>query len=249
MSKGSRDRADKARRIVEQQRLAERRRTVTLWTSVAVVAVLIIAGVIGYSMVSGKDEKTQTALVTPSVAVDEGTAFAVGSGPVTVDLYEDFMCPICKNFESASSAGLRQLATAGKVTLRYHVVSILDRASNGTEYSTRSAGAAAAAAEEGKFTEFHDALYADQPEENSDGLSNAKIIEIGKSIGLTSDKFAEAVNAGMYTAWATKATETFSARHFNGTPTIVVNGTQVTGPQDSVPTLDLITQAVDKAAG
>ena len=42
MSKRDRDRTARARRIVEQQKAAERRRRVTIWTSVAVVAVLLI---------------------------------------------------------------------------------------------------------------------------------------------------------------------------------------------------------------
>jgi protein-disulfide isomerase len=248
LSKGQRDRADKARRIVEQQRVAERRRKVTLWTSVAVVAVLVVAGFVGYARLSGKDKNAGT-LVTPSVAVDEGTAFAVGTGPVTVDIYEDFMCPVCNHFEQQSGATLKGYISSNKITLRYHPVSILDRASNGTEYSTRSAGAAAAAAEEGKFIELHDVLYANQPEENSNGLTNDKIIELAKSVGLTSDKFVKAVNDGTYKPWATKVTETFSARHFTGTPTIVVNGTKLTGPNDTLPTDELLTQTVNKAAG
>ncbi|WIM97466.1 thioredoxin domain-containing protein [Actinoplanes oblitus] len=241
MSKGNRDRAEKARRIVEQQKAAERRRQVTIWTSVAVAVVLVIAGFVGYATLAGQD---QGKLVTPGVAVDEGTAFAVGTGPVTVDVYEDFMCPNCKNFETSSGGTLRQMATANKITLRYHVVSILDRVSNGTKYSTRSAGAAAAAAEEGKFPEFHDALYANQPEEGSDGLTNAKIIELAKSVGVTSDKFADAVNGGTYEPWVTHVTEVFSERHFNATPTVVVNGTQIPSPS-----LANITQAIEKAAG
>ncbi|GAA4598394.1 protein-disulfide isomerase [Actinoplanes octamycinicus] len=241
MSKGNRDRAEKARRIVVQQRAAEKRRQVTIWTSVAVAVVLVIAGFIGYAALAGQDKGK---LVTPSAAVDDGTAFAVGTGPVTVDLYEDFLCPNCKNFETASGAKLRELASANKITLRYHVVSILDRASNGTKYSTRSAGAAAAAADEGKFTELHDVLYANQPAEGSDGLSNAKIIELAKSVGVTSDKFADAVNSGTYEPWATHVTEVFSERDFTGTPTVVVNGTQITSPS-----LENITQAIDKAAG
>ncbi|BCY05960.1 thioredoxin domain-containing protein [Actinoplanes sp. L3-i22] len=249
MSKGSRDRAELARRIVQQQKAADKRRTITLWTSVAVVVVLVIAGFIGYATLSKQNSDSTGALVTPSVAVDDGTAFAVGSGPVTVDVYEDFMCPICNHFEQQSGATLKTYRTANKITLRYHPVSILDRASNGTEYSTRSAGAAAAAAEEGKFTELHDVLYANQPAENSDGLSNAKIIELAKSVGLTSDKFASAVNAGTYKAWATKVTETFSSRGYTGTPTIVINGTQLVGPNDTLPTDALLIQTLDKAAG
>jgi protein-disulfide isomerase len=249
LSKGSRDRAEKARRIVEQQKAAEKRRKVTLWTSVAVVAVLIIAGLIGYTTLSKQDSASTGALVTPSAAADEGTAFAVGTGPITVDIYEDFMCPICNRFEQQSGATLKSYLTSNKITLRYHPVSILDGASNGTKYSTRAAGAAAAAAEEGKFTEFHDVLYANQPEENSDGLSNAKIIELAKSVGLTSDNFANAVNSGTYEAWATKVTETFASRGYTGTPTIVINGKQLVGPGDTLPTDALLTQTLDKAAG
>ncbi|GIF06728.1 DsbA family protein [Actinoplanes siamensis] len=246
MSKGTRDRAQKARQIVAQQQAAERRRNVTIWTSVAVVVVLVIAGFVGYATLSGQDKGK---LVTPSVAVDEGTAFAVGTGPVTVDIYEDFMCPVCNHFEQQSGATLKQYVSSNKITLRYHPVSILDRASNGTEYSTRSAGAAAAAAEQGKFTELHDVLYANQPAEGSDGLTNSKIIELARSVGLTSDKFADAVHAGTYEPWATKVTETFSARGFTGTPTIVINGTRLTGPGDTPPSNELVTQTIDKAAG
>ncbi|MET0419107.1 MAG: DsbA family protein, partial [Actinoplanes sp.] len=123
MSKGAKERAN-AKRIVEQQKVAERRRQVTLWTSVAVVAVLVIAGLIGWGVLAGQ-EKNTGALTTPSVAVDEGTAFAVGTGPVVVDVYEDFMCPICHEFENQSGATLQQLVTAKKVTVRYHPIAIL----------------------------------------------------------------------------------------------------------------------------
>jgi len=246
MSKGSKERAAKARQIVAEQKARERRRTVTLWTSVAVVVVLFIAGLIGYRTLGGQDDRTVT---TPASAVDEGTAFAVGSGPVTVDIYEDFMCPACGNFESTTGPTLKQLADSGKITLRFHPVAILDRFSNGTRYSTRAAAAAAAAAEAGKFTEFHEVLFANRPEENTDGLTDAKILELASGIGLTSKTFTTAVNEGTYRTWVEKATETFAARGYTGTPTIVVNGERLTGPDDTVPDTALLTETIEKAAG
>jgi protein-disulfide isomerase len=240
VSNAGRDRG-RAKRIVEQQRAAERRRKVTLWTTIGVVVVLVVAGLTGWVVVAGQNQGKVT---TPSVAVDSGTAFQVGSGPVTVDLYEDFMCPICHEFETQDGATIKQLVDANKVTVRYHPVAILDRESNGTEYSTRAAGAAAAAAEAGKFIEYHDVLYQNQPSEGSDGLTNAKLIELGKSVGLTSSSFADAINNKTYTAWAGKVTDTFSSRGYTGTPTVVVAGKQLTG----VPTPAQLTQAVDKAA-
>ena len=248
MSKQGRDRG-RARRIVEEQKAAERRRRIRLWVTVGVVLVLVASGLVGWAVAANQSSSSAGKLTTPSVAVDSGTAFAVGTGPVVVDLYEDFMCPICHEFEKQSGATIKQLVSDKKVTVRYHPVAILDRASNGTEYSTRSAGAAAAAAENGKFIEYHDVLYANQPEENSDGLTDAKLVELGKSVGLTSDTFADAVNDKTYASWATKATETFSQRGFNGTPTIVVAGKQVTGPDNSLPTDAIFSAAVAAAAG
>jgi protein-disulfide isomerase len=242
MSSGK-NRAAKARQIVADQRAAERRRTVTLWTSVAVVLVLFVAGLVGWTTLSGQEKGTGT-LVTPSVAVDEGTAFAVGTGPVVVDVYEDFLCPACGTFEANSAPALKQLAESGRITLRFHPVAILDELSNGTEYSTRAAAASAAAAQEGKFTEVHDVLYANRPEENTVGLSNAEIIELAASVGVTGDTFTTAVNEGTYKAWATKATETFSARGYTGTPTVLVAGQQIDSP-----TTEALTAAITKAAG
>lgn len=226
--KNNRDRA-KAKRVVQEQLAKERRRRVTLWTSVGVVALLVIAGLIGWGVAAGQEDDKTANLTTPSVAVDEGTAFAVGTGPVKIDIYEDFICPACGQFEAGAASTIDQLVAANKVTVQYHPIAILDRAST-TEYSTRSAAAAAAAAQGGKFAEYHKVLFANQPQEGSAGLDDAKLIELGKSVGLTDPAFAEAVNAGTYKAWATKVTDTAAARGINGTPTVMVGGKALENP-------------------
>ena len=243
----SRERRAQARRIVEQQKARERRRRVTLWSTIGVVVVLLVAGIVGYSVMNGQQKSNANKLVTPSVAVDSGTAFAVGTGPVVIDLYEDFMCPICHEFETASGATIKQLVAQNKVTVRYHPVAILDASSNGTDYSTRAAGAAAAAAEGGKFLAYHDILYANQPREGSDGLTDAKLIQLGASVGLTGSSFADAVNNKTYDAWAGKVTETFAQRGYTGTPTVVIAGKQVTSANGAFPGPSDLTAAVAKA--
>ncbi|MFI7598831.1 DsbA family protein [Actinoplanes sp. NPDC049681] len=240
MSKGTKERAQ-AKKVVQQQLAKERRRTVTLWTTVGVVAVLIIAGLIGWGVASGQEKDTAGKLTVPPTAVDDGTAFARGSGPVTIDIYEDFMCPICHEFETAAGPTVTQLVDAKKVTVRYHPIAILDRYST-TEYSTRSAGAAAAAAAGGKFVEYHDVLFANQPPENSAGLDDAKLIELGRSVGLTDASFADAVNGKTYTAWATKVTDTASSRGVTGTPTVMVAGKKLDNPSPQA-----LTAAVEAA--
>jgi protein-disulfide isomerase len=227
-AKNNRDKAQ-AKRVVQEQLAKERRRRVTLFTSIGVVALLVVVGLIGWGVAAGQENEKTAGLTTPSVAVDDGTAFAVGTGPVKIDIYEDFICPACGQFEAGAATTIDQLVAANKVTVQYHPIAILDRASS-TEYSTRAAAASAAAAQGGKFAEYHRALFANQPAEGSAGLDDAKLIELGKSVGLTDAAFADAVNNGTYQAWATKVTDTASERGVTGTPTVRVNGTALENP-------------------
>jgi protein-disulfide isomerase len=202
-AKNNRDRAQ-AKRVVQEQLAKERRRRVTLWTSLGVVALLIVVGLIGWGVAAGQESGKTANLTTPSVAVDEGTAFAVGTGPVKIDIYEDFICPACGQFEAGAASTIDQLVAANKVTVQYHPIAILDRASS-TEYSTRSAAASAAAAQGGKFAEYHRALFANQPQEGSTGLTDEQILQIASSAGVTG--IDDCVNSGRYSDYVTTMTQ------------------------------------------
>lgn len=208
-----------AARVVRDQIASERRRTRTLWTSITAVAVLVIAGMIGYGIYASQRSDSYTA---PPGAVQNDTGIAVGNGPVKIDVYEDFICPACGQFEQQTGGALDQLVADGKATVIYHPVAYLDRAST-TDYSTRAAAAAGAAAEGGKFREYVEALFARQPAEGTAGLSDNELIEIGRSVGL-GDQFAQAVRDGKYKSWTAHVTDEASAAGVTGTPTVRVNG-------------------------
>ncbi|MEH0818639.1 MULTISPECIES: DsbA family protein [unclassified Micromonospora] len=220
--KGQRD----AARVVRQQLARERRRRRTLWTSVGAVVVLVIAGLIGWSVWSGQKSDTFTA---PPGANDAGNGIVIGGGPVTIDLYEDYLCPACKRFEQVSGATIDQLVADGKVRVIFHPVAYLDRYST-TEYSTRSSAASGCAAEGGKFKEFTDALFARQPAEGGPGLSNDELTDIGAGVGLNRDDFGSCVRDGTYRPWTDKVTEDASRAGITGTPTIKVDGKDVADP-------------------
>lgn len=224
---GRKDRND-AKRVVQQQLQQERRRRRNLITSAVAVAVLLAGGLLGWGLLGAQRKGVADSTATPGVAVDAGTGFAVGTGGVKVDVYEDFMCPVCGRLEQQSGPLLAQLAAAGKATVVYHPIAILDRYST-TRYSTRAAGAAAAAAQGGKFAEFHNALFARQPEEGSAGLSDDTLAELGRSVGL-GDAFVSSVKNGSYRGWAATVTDTASSRGITGTPVVLVAGKTVDDP-------------------
>lgn len=167
----------------------------------------------------------------------DGVAGTATEGAVQVDVYLDFMCPICGIFEETNTQALDELRADGDITLVMHPVSILDRMSQGTQYSTRSAAAAAYIAENApeKFLAFSTALMAAQPEEGTAGLNNAQIADIARESDVPGD-VAAAVEDGTafatYGSWVAQVTRAASAdpmvagsRGF-GTPTILVNGEQ-----------------------
>lgn len=219
----SRKGRNEAARVVREQLAREKRRKRTLWTSVGAVVVLVIAGLIGWSVYSSQKSDTFTA---PPGANDAGTGVVLGTGPVTIDLYEDYLCPACKQFQQASGETINQLVSSGKAKVVFHPVAYLNRFST-TEYSTRSSAASGCAAKGGKFKEFTDALFAQQPAEGSAGLSNDQLIDIGAGVGLNKDDFGGCVKDGTYQAWTEHVTDDASKAGVTGTPTIKVNGTAV----------------------
>jgi protein-disulfide isomerase len=217
--KGQRD----AARVVREQLAREKRRKRTLWTSVAAVAVLLIAGLIGWSVLRSQQSGNWTA---PPGANDPGTGIVVGDGPVTIDLYEDYQCPVCKQFQQTTGPTINQLVSEGKAKVVFHPVAFLNRFST-TEYSTRASAAAGCAAKGGKFKEFTDQLFAKQPPENSPGLSDDELIDIGAGVGLNRDDFGSCVKDGTYKPWTAHVTDEASRAGVTGTPTVKVDGKDV----------------------
>ena len=228
-----------AARLVREQLARERRRRRTLWTSVVAVAALVIAGMIGWAVYAGQRSGDYTA---PRGATEAGTGIVVGGGPVTVDVYEDFICPACGQFERTSGATLDQLVTDGKVRVVYHPIAILDRYST-TEYSTRSANASGCAADGGKFREYAKVLFERQPPEGGAGLSDDELITIGASVGLDPGGFGSCVRADTYTSWTAHITDAATQRGVTGTPTVLVAGAPVQASSAA------ITAAVRKVGG
>jgi protein-disulfide isomerase len=225
---------NKAARAVREQLARERRRQRAMWASVIAVAVLLVAGGIGYGVYASQRADS---FATPPNAVADGTGFAVGTGSSVVDIYEDFMCPHCAEFEESSGEAVDRLGTQNKAQIVYHPIAILDGAST-TDYSTRSAAAAACAAADGKFREYAKALFAQQPSEGSAGLSDDQLVQVGASIGLSESSFGQCVREGTYKSWVQHVTDEASADGVTGTPTVKVNGNQVQ------PTAEAITSVV-----
>ncbi len=224
----SRVKVKQANRLVREQLAREQRRRRMTVVSIVAAAALVIAGLVGWGLYANQSHPTSNAAKPAAATHDNGTGIPISTGPVTVDLYIDFLCPICKQFETDAKSTLDTMVTQKKITLVYHPIAILDERTNPTGYSSRAGSAAGCASDAGKFPEYFNALYANQPGEGSAGLSDDKLVQLGTDVGITSADFATCVNSHKYVDWMANNTNAAAGHNVNGTPTLLVNGKQVT---------------------
>ena len=214
---------------------------------VAVVLVVAAAIVIGLVVHAHRTDTAAQATIpvvhsgdaAAPVSVDpQAAVVTVGApgAPVTLDVYEDFLCPVCGQFEQVHGDQVRQAVTAGALDVRYHVVDLLDDRSDPPGYSLAAASAALAVAETdpGAFTSFHDSLYGTQPTEGGRGYDASQLDALATALGVPKGRVADALSAHTYDA-AVQASlqkaavdptlqQNTSAGSGFGTPTVVYDG-------------------------
>ncbi len=161
---------------------------------------------------------------TPPATVVAPGAEAEAGKPVKVVLYVDFICPVCKNFEAQYNDQLTSLRNDGKITVEYRALGFLDSRST-TNYSSRAANAAACVANTapGKYADYFNALYAQQPAEGSAGLSDNDLKKMASDMGVDINS---CVDDKTYRPFVKFTTKEASAIGVTGTPTVFVDGKQ-----------------------
>ncbi len=177
-----------------------------------------------------------------NLSLADGVTAGRSTAPVTLDLYEDPQCPVCAQFEAQVGPTISSWISAGKVTVHYHVISFLDRAST-TRYSSRAANAlyAAAGVSPVAFARYHQLLFQQQPAEGSAGLTDDKLVQLAQQAG--AGAAADQIRTATYADYVARATDQSSKDGVTGTPTVRVDGKTV-----EQPTLDQVTAAVNAAS-
>ncbi|MDH6123765.1 thioredoxin domain-containing protein [Kitasatospora sp. GP82] len=218
---------------LREEKAAKVRRRIVL--GVSCVAVVALAAGVAIAVSDNGDSSAAASgpLVVPANTTgQDGTVITYGKAdaPHTLKIYEDFRCPICERLETTDGKTIQQLADNGTYKIEYHIATFLD-ANLGGKGSRTALAAAGAALNEGvdKFKQFHDVLYANQPNEQTDGFGDVNhLLDLaGKVPGLKTDAFVKAVQDGTYAPWAAKVSKSFDASGVSGTPTLVLDGKQL----------------------
>lgn len=161
---------------------------------------------------------------------------------VTIVEFADFRCPFCESFFTNTYPQLKKdYIDTGKVQMYFRNFAFLGDA------STFATNAAECANDQGKFWDFHDYLYKNQPSESDTSMYNVDTLsQAAANLGLNAAQFRDCLSNKKDDAKQAKDLSEGQAAGVSGTPTFFINGTALIGAQPYSAFKTVIDQALSK---
>ncbi|OKL53784.1 hypothetical protein BSZ39_07615 [Bowdeniella nasicola] len=173
---------------------------------------------------------------------EEGDPYAQGKvdAPVVMVEYSDFSCPFCAQFANTTKPELKKLIDDGTLRIEWRDLALFPEG--------KTTGAAArAAADQGKFWEFHDVVF----KAHSGGhpsYTEDEYVEFAKQAGVEDlDKFREAIkNPELEKKVFENTDSAIRTLGLRGTPAFIINDEVVSGAQPTEHFQQVIQQELAK---
>lgn len=235
------------RQVIREQR-ARRQRQQRTFVILAVVGVaLIVAGLL--ILPSLRNNMAPVGEIVTVEPVErpqgEGTSLGDPNAPVLIEVWEDFQCPACRTYsEQIAPLVVENYVKTGKARYVFRQYPFLDDRVAAKE-SDQAANASMCAAEQGRFWDYHDLLFANWNSENAGAFTDKRLVAFAETLGLNMTDFNSCFEDNKYKDQIDKDLADGQSAGVSGTPSLFVNG-QIVRP-GFVPTYDDISQAVEAA--
>lgn len=142
--------------------------------------------------------------------------------PLELVMFGDFQCPFCLGAQKS----LRRVRerVGERLLFAFRHLPIPEK----HPLAMEAAQASEAAAAQGKFWEYHDALYANQPK-----LSRETMLAAARDHGLDAERIAAELDSGAHLPRIERDLASAAASGATGTPTFFVNGERFYGAYDA----------------
>lgn len=206
-----------------------KKRRITPGIVVVVVLLLVLAGGVGVQYwrsnsgvsVENADAPEPTIITGPGTD-GQGVTFGKADAKATIDVYLDFRCPHCEEFEAESGAAINTLVDEGKVKVTYWPMDFVSK-----DNSPRLANAWACAAAEGKPRSYSDGLFGSFEK----AWSEKQLLALGKALKINTPEFETCVKTNGQAKWVESIQGAADKRGVTGTPTVFVNGKKLNDDQ------------------
>lgn len=137
-------------------------------------------------------------------------------------MFGDFQCPFCLGAQSVLRRVHERLGD--RLVFAFRHLPIPER----HPLAPLAAEAAEAAASQGRFWEYHDALFAVQPK-----LSRQTMLEVAAGLGLDADRVAAELDSGVHRERVERDLRSAERSGATGTPSFFANGSRHFGAYDA----------------
>jgi len=234
----------KRQAIKEQREKRQRQQRLVVILVVAGAALIVAALLIVPSIQRATAPVGEVIPITP-IARPQGNLTSLGdtNAPVLVEVWSDFQCPACRIFaEEIEPRVVENYVTPGKALYVYRQYPFIDDNSNSKE-SDQAANASMCAADQNRFWDYHDILFANWKSENAGAFSDKRLVAFAKSLGLDMDKFNTCFNANTFKSQINQDLQAGNKAGVNGTPSVFVNGQLLT--PGKIPSYEEVAAAID----
>jgi protein-disulfide isomerase len=198
-----------------------------------VVVVLVLAAVVTAVILGSRDKQEATTAggaTLPKNVATMGAGIVVNPGAPatapTLDMYEDFQCPVCAKFEQIFGLQIVDLVKTNQVRLVAHPLSFLDDNLR-NDSSNRAANAAACAADADRFLQYHTATFQGQPTQEGAGYTDSQLEKFAQTAGITGAALTtwdQCYTAKSHNQWVESVQTQSEKDGVSGTPTVKLNG-------------------------
>ncbi|MEK7327652.1 MAG: thioredoxin domain-containing protein [Chloroflexota bacterium] len=174
----------------------------------------------------------------------DGSAIGSPDARVTLMIFEDFQCPICRRFtEDIEQRIFVEYVYTGRIRFDYRHFIVIDGNVGGTE-SRQAAEASECAAEQGWFWPYHEMLFTNQTGEGVGDFLDNRLKAFAVDLGLDESQFNSCFNSSKYSNVINGDIAAARQSGISGTPTLIVPGSApLSGAQD----YSVYKQAIDAA--
>lgn len=209
----------------------QKRLTRIIIVGAAVLVVVLVGVFVGVALQNQAPTATTSSAVPPNATeTKDGIVVIPGkakAGAPVVELFFDYQCPVCKQFEGLYGSALKALAETGDIDLRYRDLTFLDNNLN-NDASLRAGIGAACSDFAGKYAAYHDEIFANQPQTEGGGYSDEVLrVTIPAAVGITGadlTSFQACYDKQATKAFVSGTNEQAAKSGVNATPSVHVNG-------------------------
>jgi protein-disulfide isomerase len=219
-----------------------RRRGRSQQRTIAIVAIVAVAAVFTFLLIlpSLRPVGSFVKITPPARDQAQGTNLGDPQAPVTVVVFEDFQCPACMQYsQTIEPQVIASYVDTGKVYYQFKNWAFI-----GPE-SLQAANAAMCAADQNRFWDYHDILFANHTAENVGDFTDQRLTAFAESLGLDMNAFGACFKDNPHAAEIQQSYAEGQNMGVTGTPSVFVDGTQVA--PGYIPTYDLLSQAINAA--